>query len=365
MEKEKIQILEDYLNIWIKAINKEGKEKNEKMEIKGFLGKGAYGLVAEVSFKKDIYAAKIFKKEKVDENKLILEFRGSNIISVNQINIKDFINKKTKQKEKYYLVLMEKADLKDILYLTWEIYYNNKLKLIVSSPFEGETSDNFIRYFCYEFIKALELLDRKDYCHFDIKPNNILLTNKFIPKLSDFSYLRDINKIQDEEGKIEIPGGTHGYTSPEYYYNKSIPAEHGKKQDFFAIGSTIFKLKYGEDMIPHQRYESNEITADYMIDLIQRAKDLIQSKKRCDKDFIKFLCSLIDYKPEDRPEFEEIYRDKWLNKNLDDIKKCYDANFLDVDKLFIELNKSDFINSKKKQMKKGRKRFNFDRKKYA
>ena len=254
MEKEIIQILEDHLNEWIREINE--KDKNKIMKIKSFLGKGAYGLVAEISYNKDTYAAKIFKKEKVDEKKLILEFRGQNIISVNQINIKDFTNKKTKQKEKYYLVLMEKAELKDIFHLICEIYYNNKLKLIISSPFEGETSDNFIRYFCHEFIKALELLDRKNYCHFDIKPNNILLTKRFIPKLSDFSYLRDISKMEEEdnEGKIEIPGGTHGYTSPEYYYNKSIPAEHGKKQDFFAIGSTIFKLKYGEDMIPHQRY---------------------------------------------------------------------------------------------------------------
>ena len=49
--------------------------------------------------------------------------------------------------------------------------------------------------------------------------------------------------------------------------------------------------------------------------------NLIKSGKLSDKDFINFLCSLIQFKPEDRPNFEEIYFNKWLNKDSEDIYK--------------------------------------------
>ncbi len=343
---------------FIDIYNEEKDERDKVIDLKKKLGSGTYGTVREVQIMGKKYAAKVFKKEKIDENALVKEFKGPNIIKIIYVNSMEISN------INYNFVIMEKADLEDLSTIMEKIFTQNKLKIIINSPFEGETSDNLIRFFSYEFIKGLEIFDRKDYCHFDIKPNNILMFKYLIPKLSDFSLLRSTNQIINKKGYIEIPGGTSGYLSPEYYYEEKLNLNAGKKQDYFAIGSTIYQLKYGVNMIPYEKYEHNIKTADYIIDLIQRAKDMIKSKKNSDKDFIKFLCSLIDYKWEERPNFEEIYRDKWLNKNLNDVKKCYKINFLDTDKLFIELNKSDFILNKKNQLKKNRKRFNFNKNKH-
>ena len=41
----------------------------------------------------------------------------------------------------------------------------------------------------------------------------------------------------------------------------------------------------------------------------------IKSNKLLDKDFIQFLLGLIAYSQKERFNFEEIYRNKWLNKN--------------------------------------------------
>lgn len=159
---------------------------------------------------------------------------------------------------------------------------------------------------------------------------------------------------------MEIPGGTPGYLSPEYYQERNVPFNVAKKQDYFAFGSTLFFLKYGKEMLPYNEYQDDLMTSDYIIDLLQRAVDLIQSKEiLCDKDFKKFLCSLIKYDPNERPNFEEIYRNKWVNKNVQEINKIYDINNQNEEKLIMELNKSDFLITKKKELKKSDNKFIF------
>ncbi len=114
-------------------------------------------------------------------------------------------------------------------------------------------------------------------------------------------------------------------------------------------------------MLPYNEYQDDLMTSDYIIDLLQRAVDLIQSKEiLCDKDFKKFLCSLIKYDPNERPNFEEIYRNKWVNKNVQEINKIYDINNQNEEKLIMELNKSDFLITKKKELKKSDNKFIFN-----
>ncbi len=137
-------------------------------------------------------------------------------------------------------------------------------------------------------------------------------------KLSDFSLLRkpEDMKVKNNTKNVKIPGGTTGYLTPEYYQNKIVPLYIAKKQDYFALGATLYKLKYMKDMLPYKKYKDNLMTAEFIIELLQRAINVIQSKTNTtDKDFVFFLCSLIKYDPNERPNFEEIYRNKWVNKN--------------------------------------------------
>ena len=328
--------------------------ENEDLKIIKKIGQGGFGDVFEVEVKGQKRAAKLFLKGYINETKNVLEFKGQNIININQI-----ITGKNSINYEYKLVIMEFAELNDLSYWILDLYANNKLKLIVSPPFGGEVSDNLVRYFSYGIIKGLESLDRKDYCHFDIKPENILICKRLIPKITDFSLLRNPDTIKINESDIEIPGGTNGYLTPEYYGQVTVPRDVAKKQDYFALGATIFNLKFGGMIIPGKRYKRDKITSNYIIDLIQRGIDRIKSQKLDDEDFINFLIKLINYNPEDRPQFEEIYRNKWLNKNLDNISKCYRINCIDEEKLFMELNKSDFLIHKKKQLDKNKKRKKF------
>ena len=183
-------------------------------------------------------------------------------------------------------------------------------------------------------------------------------------KLSDFSLLRSQNSKNIENGLFRIPGGTYGYISPEYYENDLILVDDSKKQDCFALGSTIYYLKYGRHMLDYPIYNNDDDKiSDCIMDLLQKAMDNIKSQKLSDQDFIDFLCILINYKPNDRPIFEEIFRNKWLNKNLDKIKEIYNTNFIMEGTMIIELYKSDYLIYKKKELKKKRTKFKFNCKK--
>ena len=68
-----------------------------------------------------------------------------------------------------------------------------------------------------------------------------------------------------------------------------------------------------------------------------------------DGEFIKFLCSLIEYKPEDRPSFEEIYRNIWLNDNIEQINNIFSIYQSEEEKMIMELQKSNFLIKKEKE----------------
>ena len=315
------------------------------------LGEGSFGVVKQIQLKNKIYAAKLIKKEggdDEDESKLILEFRGLGITKVNSIF------KQTIKKNIYYLIVMENATLKSLSKFINKMHNNNVLKLIYKNPFDL-VGENLLRFFAIQLINGLETLNRSGYSHFDIKPGNILIFLRMIIKFTDFGLLRNPKKIKNQDNIVHIPGGTRGYIPPEYYLkNGYIKYEDSIKQDYFALGSTLFCLKFGEEMLEYNKYFNYDTTCDIIIDLLQKAMNKISTQKLCEKELIEFLCSLIQYKPEERPNLELIYRNKWLNKNNEEIKTISQNFEYDEEKLLLELDKSDFILNKSKEINKKR-----------
>jgi serine/threonine protein kinase len=151
---------------------------------------------------------------------------------------------------------------------------------------------------------------------------------------------------------MRIPGGTPGYLSPEYYQHQKLSVDRAKKQDIFALGATIYYLKYGQKMLKINKEDSDREKLENIIFSLQRKITYIQSNKICDRDFVQFLCSMIQIYPDDRPSFEQIYRNKWVNKNSEYIKNIFEGHKDDERKLMIELKKSDFLVEKKIERKK-------------
>jgi serine/threonine protein kinase len=288
------------------------------------------------------YAGKLIEKKKgqiLGEEEYGIILRGLNIININKI-ISNTINGKD-----YDLIIMEKAPLRDLSKINNYFYHKNLLKVIYD-PFDEVLGENLLRFYSKQIINALELLDRHYYVHNDIKPQNILITHQLIVKLSDFGLL---TKVKDQE--TEIPGGTPGYLSPEYYINKEVDSEVARKQDYFALGSTLYFLKFGELMLSYNNNNEKKMIADEIVKLLEQKRDNIKSRKMSGIEFNNFLCSLIGYKPEDRPFFEEIYRNIWLNNNSKQINNIHSTNYGEEEKMIMELQKSDFLIKKEKEIK--------------
>ena len=177
-------------------------------------------------------------------------------------------------------------------------------------------------------------------------------------KLSDFSLLTDVKK----KDNLKIPGGTPGYVTPEYYNKEPISIEDAKKQDYFALGSTLFYIKYGEQMLKYKKLDDNLMTCLNVIFKLQYKISYLYESQTTEQDFIDFIRLLISYISNERPNIEQIYRDKWLNDNSDIINKIIKLNENDEEKAIMEFQKSDFLIKMDKNSKEKQKKFRFKRK---
>ena len=304
------------------------------------LGKGSFGVVKDVKFKNKSFAGKLIMKDTSEEDKLTSDLRGPNIIRIHKI-----CKPKVKHGNTYHLVIMEKAILRDLGKLNNYFHEHNLLKLKIENLFDEQLEDTLLRYYTRQIVDGLEILDRNDFVHFDIKPDNILITANLVLKLSDFSILK---KVDNNVKEFKIPGGTPGYMTPEYYLTQKVEGKYTKTEDYFGLGSTIFLLKFGKTFLKYKKYEDKRLTADRIVDIIIRNINYIKKQKTIDKDFIHFLIKLIKTNPEERFNFEEIYRNKWLNKNLDFLENTLSNFETDEEKLLLELQKQDSIIKKYK-----------------
>ena len=319
------------------------------------LGKGAFGEVRDITFKNRVMAGKIIENEKPGQESIAVDLRGQNIIRIQKIYQKEYKDKR------YDLIIMEKAILRDLGKLNEYYHRHNLLKLIESEPFDERCGDILLRFYSRQIINALQVLDINNYIHFDIKPENLLVTMNLIIKLSDFSLL---TKIKDN---VKLPGGTQGQLTPEYYISKNTTCEIAKKQDYFALGSSLFILKYGIPLLKYRKYDLDKLNTDRIIDLLIRNISYIKSKNITDKYFMKFIISLIQVNAENRPNFEEIYRNKWLNKDIDELEKTFMSFENDEEKLIQELQKKDYTLKTEKFLKKNNNnlvKFRFKKKKF-
>ena len=338
----------------------EFKKSNKEIEdTKKILGNGGFGEVREIKYKGRIYAGKVAEKKngKLNPEKI----RGPNIIKIYKIFEKKMSEKKGEGKS-YNLILMEKALLKDLGTMIKHLHHNNFLKLI-NQPFLEVIGNNLVKFFLKQILQGLEILERNELVHFDIKPENLLIHTGLTLKISDFSFLMDLQEYENDSRSIKIPGGTPGYVSPEFFHEQTIDRVTAKKQDYFALGATLYLLKVGTQMLKYNKNDNDKMTEDRIIDLLQRDIALIRADPLMNKDFVDFLCRLIQYVPEERPSFEEIYRNKWLNENFEEVLSTINM-FTEGDEntLMKELTKSDFIIEKEKEIhnnEKQRSKFKF------
>ena len=212
--------------------------------------------------------------------------------------------------KKQYLILeyAEKGDLSKYINIT-----GNPLK------------EKHAKLFFSKIVKAVQNIHKNGICHRDLKAANILLDNKFNPKICDFGFSTYIQK------NLKDILGTPSYAAPEIYKGNY----DGEKVDIFALGVMLFNLVTGKYGFKEAKISDN----CYKYIMIKSYKTFWKKNAQIidvSEEFQNLYVKMISYKANERPTIEQILNDEWMKeinnkseKEIEDIELEIYNDFLE------------------------------------
>ncbi len=246
-----------------------------------------------------------------EESKKVYNLKHPNIININTASYDD-----------------------EYIYITMPYFRKGSLYNLLKS--ENLTLRKIIKY-SLDFLPAIEYMHNNGLVHCDIKPNNILISEKDSAVLTDFGSALYL----DSHGNARLKNVYYKHIAPEQCINSSI----NKKLDIYQIGTTLYRMCNGNEEYNKQ---------------IKRYKDLNSLKIACargrfpvrkkymphiPKSMIKIIEKCIKVNPLERYDSVlEIMNDiSKINENLDwSYNKLSKNSYMWIlDNIVIELNKEN------------------------
>ena len=183
---------------------------------------------------KEVYAAKVLKKEKYrydfdNEIKMLnyLKEKGiKNIVNIIDSGDGDYKEGGNIPSKKKYIIL-EYEEKKD---LTRYIDLMNK-------GFSELESDTHAQLLFLKILEAIKAIHKSGVCHRDIKTDNILLDNKFNPKICDFGFSTYI------KNKKKKRCGTYPYVAPEVWITDKNAPQFAVSKIYISYFEKIIYMK--------------------------------------------------------------------------------------------------------------------------
>jgi eukaryotic-like serine/threonine-protein kinase len=129
----------------------------------------------------------------------------------------------------------------DSIYLAMPFFERGSLNAVISAEFL--TIREVIRY-AVHFLAGLHNVHSKGLVHFDVKPDNILLTERDEALLADFGLTKQTNNL--------------GIAEQDRMYLKMLPPEYFRKEhfnnrfDIYQVGVTLYRLVNGNALFYEQ-----------------------------------------------------------------------------------------------------------------
>ena len=255
-------------------INESNQLNRNMFEFKYVIGKGGFGKVWQVIYKKtkEKFALKEMSKMK------IIDKKSQKFIN-NELTI-------LKKLHNDFIVNMHYAfQDKDNLYLVIDFLSGGDLRYHVSRY--RTFSEEQTRFFISCIILGLSHIHKNNIIHRDIKPENLVLDSRGYVKITDFGIAKENEKDNSKE-----TSGTPGYMSPEVILKKN----HTFSADFFAIGVIGYEFMKGRRPFLGTRDEIKLKMNDrkYFEEKIKIKNGDKIYKKGCSDDCVDFINSLLD-----------------------------------------------------------------------
>lgn len=174
----------------------------------------------------------------------------NSIVAIKKVPIKEF------KKESQYFEEAKKINLTkhnnivpikygckdaEFIYIAMPLYENGTLKKLMDTRFLS--SREIIKY-SLQFLAGLNHIHVKKLLHFDIKPENILITKSNQAVISDFG----LAEYTGRYGFSKINGTTEILAPPEFFVQK----EHNVKYDIYQAGITLYRMCVGDKIFLNQ-----------------------------------------------------------------------------------------------------------------
>ena len=273
-----------------KNINEENNLKREMFEFITVIGKGGFGKVWKVQYKKtkEYFALKEMSKRK------ILDKKSEKSIN-SEMKFLSILNHP-------FIVNMHYAfQDNDNLYLVMDMLSGGDLRYHCSRyrTFSEEQTRFFIACITY----SLEYIHSNNVIHRDIKPENLVLDEKGYVRVTDFG----IAKYNTKDNSSET-SGTPGYMSPEVMNAEN----HTFTADFFAIGVIGFEFLMGYR--PYNGKNRQEIKEKIFSGQVIISPE--QKKNGWSDDVLDFINKLLERNKESRlganNGVQELKEHQWL-----------------------------------------------------
>lgn len=175
----------------------------------------------------------------------------------------------------------------------------------------GAMPQKLARTLFHQFVDGLEHMHSQRVAHMDLKLENLLISEDFTLKITDFDLSM---KIGEETFSKHTGRGTSGYRAPEV---KNETCVNLQAADIYSLGVILFVLVSGSP--PYNEVETSsghEFDKYYQLlreDPIKFWR--IQDKFRpgiFSSELKNFFCQLISERPRSRPTLEEIRGNEWF-----------------------------------------------------